>query len=421
MAERGGIALGSSARWLRATAKRVHAAFPEAPRDALGELAGTIARDPGFEKALAGREVVRLRRFFLPEPAMREGRPDWDVPQLGTTGDVALWLGEDVASLAWLADWHGLARHDRPSCLRHYVYQWLPKRAGGLRLVEAPKPRLKALQRRILHEILDRVPPHDAAHGFRPGRGVLSHARVHAGRAAVLRMDLEDFFVSVPAPRVYGLFRTIGYPEEVSRVLTGLCTSRAPTAEMPSTKGPVTSAELAALYRTRQRYRTRHLPQGAPTSPAMANLCAHGLDVRLSAAARAAGATYTRYADDLVFSGDEDFARTCPRFSALVGAIALEEGFHVQHRKTRLMRRSQRQEVTGVVVNERPAVRRADFDRLRAVLHNCVRFGPGSQNRDHRDDFRAYLEGSVAWVGHVQPERGAKLQALLQRVQWPMP
>ena len=420
MAERGGIALGSSARWLRATAKRVHTAIPEAPRDALGELAATIAHDPGFEKALTrGQEVVRLRRFFLPEPAMREGRPAWDVLQLATTGDVAIWLGEDVASLEWLVDWRGLARHGRSSCLRHYIHRWLPKRGGGLRLVEAPKPRLKAIQRRILHEILDKVPPHEAAHGFRPGRSVLSHARVHAGRAAVLRMDLEDFFVSIPAPRVYGMFRTVGYPEEVSRVLTGLCTSRAPTADMPPAKGATTAADLAALYRTRQRYRTRHLPQGAPTSPAIANLCAHGLDVRLGAAAQAAGATYTRYADDLVFSGDEGFARMCSRFSALVGGIALEEGFHVQHRKTRVMRRSQRQEVTGIVVNERPSIRRADFDRLRAVLHNCVRFGPADQNRDDRDDFRAYLEGSVAWVSQVQPERGAKLRALLRRVEWP--
>jgi hypothetical protein len=269
MAERGAVALlvrATSARWLRATAKRIHAEFREAPRDALGELSSAVLCDPGFEKALAGREVVRLRRVFTPQPTMREGRPAWDVPQLVTTDDVASWLGEDVASLAWLADWRGLARHDRASCLRHYAYRWLPKRAGGLRLVEAPKPRLKALQRRILREILDRVPPHDSAHGFRPGRGVLSHAAAHAGRAAVLRMDLEDFFVSIPAPRVYGLFRALGYPEAVARVLTGLCTSRAPTTEMPPTSSPATSAELAARHRTRERYRTRHLPQGAPTS-----------------------------------------------------------------------------------------------------------------------------------------------------------
>ncbi len=421
MAERAAVALGRRPRWLRAIAHRTHAAFPDAPRHAFGAVAAKIENDPGFGRALSRRgEVLRLRRFFLPEHAMRVGRPDWGVPQLATTGDIATWFAEDLQTLAWLSDWHGLACHERESRLRHYIYRSMLKRGGGVRLLEAPKARLKAIQRRILREILDRVPAHEAAHGFRAGRSVLSHARVHSGRAVVLRMDLEDFFVSIPAARVYGLFRAIGYPEEASRVLTGLCTSRAPTAEIFQTSTSATLVEIAALGRTRQRYRTRHLPQGAPSSPSLANLCAYGMDVRLAAAARAAGATYTRYADDLAFSGDEPFARMAPRFSILVGAIALEEGFHVQHRKTRLMRRSARQEVTGLVVNERPAIRRVEWDRLRAILHNCARLGPGSQNRDGHPDFRAHLEGAVAWVRQVQPERGAKLEALFRRIEWPL-
>jgi RNA-directed DNA polymerase len=422
MMDRGALALGRSPRWLQATVRRTHAAFPEAPCDRLGEVVTTIARDPGFEKALSrGREVVRVRRFFSPAPAMRATNPDWSVPPLPTTGDIAVWLGEEVEQLAWLADWHGLARLERDPHLCHYVYRWMPKRSGGMRLLEAPKPRLKVIQRRILREILDRVPPHEAAHGFRARRSILSHAAAHVGRGAVLRMDLEDFFVSIPAARVYGVFRAVGYPEEASRVLTGLCTSRAPVGGTLRTPRSATPSETAAMHRTRQRYRSRHLPQGAPTSPSLANLCAYGMDVRLAAAARSAGGTYTRYADDLVFSGDASFARMASRFSAMVGAIAQEEGFQVQHRKTRFMRRSQRQEVTGVVVNDHPAIRRIEFDRLRAILHNCARLGPEGQNRDDRRDFRAHLEGAVAWVCQVQPARGAKLDALFRRIEWPMP
>jgi hypothetical protein len=126
----------------------------------------------------------------------------------------------------------------------------MPKRTGGMRLLEAPKPTLKAIQRRILHEILDRVPPHEAAHGFRSGRSILSHARAHAGRIALLRMDLEDFFISIPAGRVYGVFRTLGYPEEAARVLTGLSTSRSP-AEGPVPPCQPTPSALAAAYRAR--------------------------------------------------------------------------------------------------------------------------------------------------------------------------
>jgi RNA-directed DNA polymerase len=200
MAERGAIALGRSPRWLDGTVRRIYGAFPDAPRDSPDALTMTIARDPEFEEALSNpREVVRVRRFFLPELAMRAARPEWDVPPLPTTGEIAAWLGERVEQLAWLADWHGLACHERDPRLRHYIYRWTSKRSGGMRLLEAPKPRLKAIQRRILREILDKVPPHEAAHGFRAGRSVLSHARVHAGRGVVLRMDLEDFFVSIPA------------------------------------------------------------------------------------------------------------------------------------------------------------------------------------------------------------------------------
>jgi hypothetical protein len=107
-----------------------------------------------------------------------------------------------------------------------------------------------------------------------------------------------------------------------------------------------------------------------------------------------------------------------PRFTPLVAAITYDEGFRVQHRKTRVMRAAQRQSITGVVVNAQPAVARDAYDRLRAVLHNCQRHGPASQNRDGHCDFRAHLEGQVTWVAQVQPERGAKLREALARIAW---
>jgi hypothetical protein len=406
MAARGALVFGRPLPWLTATARRLHRAFDVAPSDRLGELADAIRGDPGFEASWSDRRsTLRVRRFFFPEPAMAPVHPEWQLPALATTADLATWLEEDVAHLTWLADWRGLSRLERDPRLAHYVYRWMPKRAGGMRLLEAPKPRLKAIQRRILRDLLDRVPPHESVHGFRRGRSVFTHAAPHVARAAVLRMDLEEFFVSIRAARICRVFRALGYPEEVSRILTGLCTSRA-----PATGGD---------YRARQRYRTRHLPQGAPTSPALANLCAFRLDVRLSGLASTAGAEYTRYADDLVFSGAEEFARAASRFSILVAAIALEEGFRVQHRKTRLMRPGVRQEVTGLVVNAHVGIGRAEIDRLRATLHNCVRFGPETQNRGGHADFRAHLEGAVAWVKHVQPGRAEKLEALLRNIRWP--
>jgi hypothetical protein len=161
-----------------------------------------------------------------------------------------------------------------------------------------------------------------------------------------------------------------------------------------------------------------HLPQGAASSPALANLCAYRLDCRLAALARSAGAAYTRYADDLAFSGGPELERCARRFHVHVCRIALEEGFEVHTRKTRFMRQGVRQQLAGVVVNSRPNLRRADYDRLKAILHNCVRHGPQSQNRDGHSDFRAHLAGRVAYWRWLNPERGARLRALFDRVAW---
>jgi hypothetical protein len=160
------------------------------------------------------------------------------------------------------------------------------------------------------------------------------------------------------------------------------------------------------------------LPQGAPTSPALANLCAYRADCRLAGLAKSVDARYTRYADDLAFSGDEAFARNVERFAAHVAAILLEEGFSVNHRKTRIMRQGVRQHLAGLAVNRRLNVIRANFDRLKATLHNCVRPGPESQNRDAHDSFRSHLDGRVGFVETINPAKGKRLRALFEKIRW---
>ncbi|MGB6720023.1 MAG: hypothetical protein WBE72_04460, partial [Terracidiphilus sp.] len=154
------------------------------------------------------------------------------------------------------------------------------------------------------------------------------------------------------------------------------------------------------------------------TSPALANLCAYRVDCRLSGLAHAAGAAYTRYADDLAFSGGEDFERCVERYAAHVAAILLEEGFEVHHRKTRIMRQGVRQYLAGVVANERVNVVRADFDRLKATLANCAKHGPASQNRDAHPRFRQHLDGRIAFVEMINPQKGARLRRIFERIAW---
>ena len=231
-------------------------------------------------------------------------------------------------------------------------------------------------------------------------------------------MDLEDFFASVGAARVYGIFRTAGYPEAVAHVLTALCVTVVPRSEWAAVPRP-SAADPALLrrhIRLGARLATPHLPQGAPTSPALASLAATGLDRRLAALAPALCATYSRYADDLAFSGAADMpAGTIRR---VVTDIARDEGFRIAPRKTGVRRRHERQLVCGVVVNDRATAPRRAYDDLRATLHDARLHGPAAANRAGVPDFRAHLEGRIAWVAHLDPARGSRLRAAFDAIAW---
>src|SRR5262249_21396066 len=157
-------------------------------------------------------------------------------------------------------------------------------------LIESPKPRLKALQKRILSGILEKVPPHPAAHGFVKGRSIQTFAAPHVSQRVVVRMDLQDFFPSISAARVRAFFRTVGYPESVANLLAGICTNAVPRGVWIGERLEVDSR---SLWNVQSLYARLHLPQGAPTSPAVANVCAYRVDCRLTGLAEAAGAVYT--------------------------------------------------------------------------------------------------------------------------------
>jgi len=133
---------------------------------------------------------------------------------------------------------------------------------------------------------------------------------------------------------------------------------------------------------------------------------------------RSVGAEYTRYADDLAFSGDAGLERAAERFAIHVAAILHEEGFAVHHRKTRIMRQGVRQHLAGLSANQRVNVVRKDFDLLKATLTNCLRLGPESQNRGAHPNFRAHLEGRVSFVEMINPAKGQRLRKIMGNIQW---
>lgn len=406
---------GQSRRWMQPLARRLVAHFGEYYRPRRFRVIRFLLTDAGFEKVASqpSTHVVELPS----KPRMCPAGPRascWEVQPLRTTGDLARWLTVPIEHLAWLADVRTLEGQLAEGPLRHYRYRWIQKRDGSARLLEAPKPRLKAIQRQILAEILDRIPPHPAVHGFRAGHSIRSFVAPHTARALVLRLDLRDFFPGVLRARILAIFLTAGYPEAVATLLTGLCTNTTPRAVLESAPAFVP----AMRRRLKLLYARPHLPQGAPTSPALANLAAWRFDVRLAGLAEASAAAYTRYADDLLFSGDPTFARGAHRFAIHVGAIALEEGFEVNWRKVRHMRPGVAQRAAGLVLNAHVNIPRADFDHLKAILYNCVRHGPATQNRAQFPDFRAHLAGRLAHCENIAPIRAIKLRRLFEQIDW---
>ncbi|HVU46457.1 MAG TPA: reverse transcriptase family protein, partial [Terracidiphilus sp.] len=199
----------------------------------------------------------------------------WQIPAIASESALAEWLGISVSELEWFADLKRLSARRRESKLRHYSCRILAKNFASVRLIESPKPRLKEMQRKILTEILDAIPAHPAVHGFVKGRSIKTFAAPHVGKRVVLRMDLRDFFPSIQIGRVQALFRTAGYPERVADLLGGLCTNATPRDVWPDMREAASqSINPQAIFDARHRYAFMHLPQGAPASPALANLCA---------------------------------------------------------------------------------------------------------------------------------------------------
>jgi RNA-directed DNA polymerase len=396
--------------------------YPTAPLDRARELAAfmqtSYVRHPDWDEDLLNEEEPE--EIFEPTPAhgpfrmpvapAQMLRNRWGVPIIPTVSALAEFLEVPLNDLQWFADRKGLQTREVKEQLHNYTYRWIDKSDGSFRLLEQPKPRLKHLQRVILSRIVGIIPTHDAAHGFVTGRSALTAARPHASQRMLLRFDIRNFFGSVDAGRVYGIFRTSGYPEAVAHALTGLVTNRVPN-HVINTHRTTSEMQGAAL-------KTPHLPQGAPTSPALANLVALGIDRRMMGLVKSFDGTYTRYADDLFISGGEQLRARAKSFCALTECIVNDEGFQIHHKKTAMMTDAGQQRMVGLVVNDRPAIARTDYDVLRATLHNCIRTGPDAQRRDQTVDMRAHLLGRIGWIASTNATRGNKLMALFDQVPW---
>ncbi len=338
-------------------------------------------------------------RWDLPGAETRAAENE--LPPLDSARQLAEALGLTVAELRWLT------YHRDAATAIHYRRFTIPKRDGSHRAIWAPMPKLKAAQRWVLRNVVEKLLVHGSVHGFLPGRSTLSNASAHPDPDLVVKVDIKDFFPTVTLPRVKGVFRKAGYREEVATLLALICTES--PREVVTLDGKTYYVALGP----------RCLPQGAPTSPALTNTLGLRLDRRLNGLARKLGWRYTRYADDLTFSLPAGHAGP-PRVGALLGCVrrVVEgEGFAVHPDKTAVARRGGRQAVTGLVVNgvAPPRAPREFRRRLRAAVHNRARGKPAPEGES-----LSTLLGMAAYVYMTDPVAGAKYLDALRELDLPV-
>jgi retron-type reverse transcriptase len=296
-----------------------------------------------------------------------------------------------------------LAFDRKTSEVNHYIHFNLPKKTGGFRLISAPKPKLKAAQLWILDNILNKLQVHESAHGFLPGKNIVSNAEIHLRAKTLINFDLENFFQSINYKRVKGVFRSFGYAEAIATIFALICTApKVEEIEIDDKTFFVASGE-------------RHLPQGSPASPAISNIISRRLDKGLTTLAGKYGFRYTRYADDLSFSTkekDSEINKLMPQ----VRYVCKKQGFTVNEKKTRILRSGSQQEVTGIVVNEKISIDRKTLRKFRAVLHQAENNGLENLHWGNSPDLVASLRGYANFVFMVDKEKGYIFQQQVRQI-----
>ncbi len=360
-----------------------------------------------LERAEAWREKKQREIIYLGEEVSAglnkvegnlERLQNHNLPLCNTNEEIAAAMGITINKLRFLAF------NRKTSTVSHYIRFKMPKKTGGERLISAPMPNLKEAQSWILTNILDKLDVHSSAHGFCRQRSIITNATPHVGADVVINFDLKDFFPSISYKRVKGLFHSFGYSEATATIFALLSTS----------------AEVEELQLDGKTYYVavgdRYLPQGSPASPAISNLLCRRLDKRLTGMAEKLGFTYTRYADDLTFSASGASLRHICNILRRTESIVNFEGLVINQDKTRVLRNSRQQEVTGVVVNEKLSVCRKTLRQFRATLYQIEQEGLEGKKWGNSSNLISAIVGYANFVAMVNPEKGKEFQKQVKRI-----
>lgn len=235
---------------------------------------------------------------------------------------------------------------------------------------------------------MDRVSSSEYATGFEHKTSIVKNAKKHLNQYCVINMDLKDFFSSVSKKKVFYLFSNLGYSKEMSYIFATICTYQ------------------------------NALPQGAPTSPKLSNLSCIRLDKRLAGLCKTYGANYSRYADDITISGNKYIKNMIP----IVKKIIQEEKFSVNNKKTRILEKSQRQEVTGLNLNAGKVTVPRQYKReLQQEIYYCKKFGVANHLAHincNKAFYKEHLYGKACFIKMVEPEKGKQFLKQLDEINW---
>ncbi len=274
----------------------------------------------------------------------------------------------------------------------------IPKKSGGTRHIAAPKTQLKAAQRQVLEQILQKAEVSDLSHGFLKARSILTSAKTHhTSPDLLINIDLENFFPTITFERVRGLYQSFGYSGYIASLLAMLCTY---CERMPlEIKGETKYIKISE----------RVLPQGSPASPMITNIICRNMDKRIDGLCKKLGLTYTRYADDMSFSymGDtENLA--IGSFLNSINKIIESEGFHMKKEKTHILRKNNRQYITGIVINnEEIGVPKKWVKILKASIHNAEKLKDSGGSVSNKTIYE--ISGKIAWLKSVNAKRYEKI------------
>nr|WP_236588095.1 reverse transcriptase family protein [Tumebacillus amylolyticus] len=295
---------------------------------------------------------------------------------------------------------------------RNYHRFLLEKRAGGFREILTPKPLLKRIQRLIYVNILATVELDQSCLGFREGRSIKDNAQIHANQDAVMKVDLYRFFDTISEKRVYGMFKSLGYHTNLSVDFAKLTTLH------PSEQYYL---EIMNDKNLPDHYPDPHfarLPQGAPTSPVISNIIARNLDFRLRKLAEKLGVNYSRYADDITFSG---VLTKLPKIH-LINDIVRSEGFFINGSKISLRKKGTKQLVTGLTVSNGVHVPKKYKQETWRHLYYSKKYGA----KDHLrrigktgiSGFEEWLLGRIHFIRSIEPEVGDAMLEKYEVIDW---